>query len=218
MGRMSDGSRFIDITRPLSAALAVWPGDAPVEIRRTVADVSTVSELRLSSHAGTHVDAPAHFYRNAATVDQMPLDALIGPAWVAALSDADRVTASILENAGIPADAERLLLATRNALTWNRQAATGAHAFDPSFVALDPSAADWLNRRGIRLLGIDGPSVDPFESDAFPVHRALLSAGVVIIENLLLGGVTPGPYRLICLPLLYEGGDGAPARVALERI
>ena len=218
MARMSDGSRFIDITQPLSAALAVWPGDTPVEIRRTVGDVSTVSELRMSSHVGTHVDAPAHFYRAAATVDQMSLDALIGPAWVAALPEADCVTASALEQAGIPADAERLLLATRNSLTWQRQAATGAHAFDPSFVALDPSAASWLNRRGIRLLGIDGPSVDSFDSDGFPVHHALLSAGVVIIENLLMAGVTPGPYRLICLPLLYEGGDGAPARVALERI
>lgn len=217
MACMSDGSRFIDITQPLSTALAVWPGDAPVDIRRSVG-VATVSELRISSHVGTHVDAPAHFYRDGATVDQMPLDALIGPAWVAALPDVDCVTASALEQAGIPADTGRLLLATRNTPAWERQHAAAGRAFDPAFVALDPSAADWLTRRGIRLLGIDGPSVDPFDNNAFPVHRALLAAGVVIIENLLLAGVPSGRYRLMCLPLLYEGGDGAPARVALERI
>lgn len=217
MACMSEGSRFIDITQPFSTDLAVWPGDAPVEIRRAYG-VATVSELRLSSHVGTHVDAPAHFYRDGATVDQMPLDALIGSAWVAALPDVGCVTASALDQAGIPADAERLLLATRNSTARHRGRAAGASTFDPAFVALDPSAAGWLRARGIRLLGVDGPSVDPFDSDAFPVHRALLAAGVIIIENLLLLGVAPGSYRLICLPLPYEGGDGAPARVALERI
>ncbi len=195
----------------------MWPGDTPVVINRSYG-VSTVSELRLSSHVGTHVDAPAHFLRGRGTVDGMTPDVLIGPAWLVALPDIDIVTADDLEAAGVPAGTERLLIATRNSRLWQQRYAADRLEFDPAFVSLHSSAAEWLVRRNIRLLGVDAPSIDPFGTQTFPVHHTLLGADVAIIENLALAGVAPGAYRLICLPLLYQGGDGAPARVVLERI
>jgi arylformamidase len=207
---MSNASRFIDITMPLSPSTPVWPGDAEVNVRRSVG-VAVVSELRMSSHAGTHVDAPAHFIRNGGAVDRIALDTLIGPAWVARVSNATAVTADLLERAMVPRQAERLLVATDNTRT------SGPHApFDRNYVAFDQSAAEWLLARRVRLVGIDGPSVDPFVSNRFDAHRALLAKGVVIVENIALHGVKPGAYRLICLPLRFEGGDGAPARAVLE--
>lgn len=214
---MSDTSRFIDITQPFSSSLPVWPGDVPVVTNRTYG-VSTISELRLSSHVGTHVDAPAHFLRGAGTVDRMAPDVLIGPAWLVALSHVSIVTAADLQAAGIPAEVERVLIATRNSALWQERYAANRLEFDPTYVSLDPSAAEWLVRRKVRLLGVDAPSIDPFGTEGFPVHHILLRANMAIIENLALAGVAPGPYRLVCLPLLYQDGDGAPARVVLERI
>lgn len=214
---MSDSSRFMDITQPFSTSLPVWPGDTPVTINQSFG-VSTVSELRMSSHVGTHVDAPAHFLRGRGTVDGMTPDALIGPAWVADVPAVDIVTAADLDAAGIPAGAQRVLLRTRNSALWEERYAADRLAFDPAFVALHPSGAEWLVARGIGLVGVDGPSVDPYGTETFPTHHVLLGANVAIIENLRLAAIAPGAYRLICLPLLYQGGDGAPARVVLERL
>ena len=216
---MPNSSAFLDVTLPFSEQLAVWPGDIPVTVNRSTG-IATVSELRMSSHVGTHVDAPAHFMPQGSTVDQLPLDALIGPAWVAHIPGASLITAELLDRCNIPAGIGRLLLRTDNSLpsSLGRTATDGVTPFDTNYTALDPAAGEWLLARGIRLVGIDGPSVDPFHSYAFAVHRMLLANKVIIIENLMLAGVEPGGYRLICLPLRYEGGDGAPARVVLERL
>lgn len=207
---MSHAPQFIDITLPLSPSTPVWPGDVPVSIRRSFG-MAVVSDLSMSSHAGTHVDAPAHFFPQDGTVDRIALDTLIGSAWVARFPGVTIVTGDALEHAGVPRAIDRLLIATDNAATQGAE-------FNRDFVALDETAIDWLLNRHIRLVGIDAPSIDPFSSKDFYGHKTLLSAGVVIIENLALAHVRPGAYRLICLPLRYEGGDGAPARVALERI
>ena len=212
MARMPTASSFIDITLPLSRATPAWPGDAAVEIRSS-GGVATVSELRLSSHAGTHIDAPAHFFPHGKTIDQVPLETLIGPAWVARVDGAAVITADLLERAEIPTHVTRLLLATDNS-----RGAGPSSAFDRDFVACDGSAIRWLVDRDVRLVGVDGPSVDPFAGGSFDGHRALLAREVVIVENLALRGVAPGPYRLICLPLRLERGDGAPGRVTLEAL
>jgi arylformamidase len=167
----------------------------------------------MSSHVGTHVDAPAHFFPQGQTVDQLPLEALIGPAWVATVDQAEIIAADELDRAGIPAGVERLLLRTRNSA-----GAFPSTAFDEDFVGLDSTAGEWLLGRHIQLIGIDGPSVDPFASGEFAVHRLLLAHQVIIVENLRLHDVGPGRYRLMCLPLAYEGGDGAPVRAVLETI
>lgn len=219
---MPDDARLIDITLPFSERLPVWPGDAAVQITRTT-HVATVSELRMSSHVGTHLDAPAHFFPEGRTVDQLPLETLIGPAWVAEIPGVPLVTAGLLERAGIPTDVERLLLKTDNSARRANRAPEAASpataaAFDEGFVALDGSAAKWLLRRHVRLTGIDGPSLDAYVSGDFSVHRLLLGWEMILVENLRLEAVRPGPYRLLCLPLHYAGGDGAPVRAVLETI
>jgi arylformamidase len=202
-----------DVSLPIGLELPVWPGDPPVAISRS-AGLPAVSELRLSSHAGTHVDAPAHCLRQGIGVDQLPLAALIGPAWVVHLPGPGPIAAARLAGAGIPAGASRLLIRTDPHAARH----AGRPAFDPDFAALAPDAAAWLIARGVRLVGIDAPSIEPFAAaEEFPVHQELLAAGMIIVENLALDGIAPGPYQLICLPLRIIGGDGAPARVVLAR-
>ena len=227
MPYMADSSRFIDITLPFSSSLAVWPGDAPVEIHHA-AGVPMVSTLRMSSHSGTHVDAPAHFFPQGRAIDRLPLETLIGRAYVADVAAESIITASSLEAARIPAGVTRLLLKTRRVESWSRTTQKPLlmerrkpgqrKPFDEAFLGLDVGAAGWLLARQIRLVGINTPSIDPFAATACPAHHALLSNEVIIVENLHLENVKPGFYRLICLPLPVENGDGAPARAALEII
>jgi arylformamidase len=199
---------LIDVTLPISDKLPVWPGDPPVHLTRVSDDLPMLSGLSMSCHAGTHVDAPAHFLPGGAGVDGLPLDVLVGPAWVVRLVGRAPLTASMLAGAAIPPGTVRLLIRSENS---DRV----GEAFDPDFVALAPDAAAWLLDRGIRLVGIDGPSIEAYDAPGDLVHRALLAAGVIIVENLALACVAPGAYELTCLPLPIAGGDGAPARVVL---
>jgi arylformamidase len=202
---------LVDVTLPISERLPVWPGDPPVGVTRVSEGLPMVSGLSMSVHAGTHVDAPAHFLAEGATVDLLPLDVLMGPAWVVHLVGRGPLTAGMFVAAAIPEGTIRLLVRTAN----SDRAAEG---FDPDFVALAPDAADWLLVRGFRLVGIDGPSIEPYTAPDDPVHRSLLAASVIIVENLALAGVAPGAYELTCLPLPIAGCDGAPARVVLASI
>jgi arylformamidase len=198
-----------DLSRPISDGMTVWPGDPPVTVTRaSEPHEPAVSRLSLGSHVGTHVDPPAHFFPGAATADQLPLDALIGPAWLADVEGGRELTAQDLDAARIPDGVTRLLLRTVNSRT-------PADVFDTRFVGLAAGAAAWVLNRDLRLIGIDGPSIEPFDAPGEPVHRALLGAGVVIIEGLALRHAPGGACELICLPLLLAGGDGAPARVVI---
>lgn len=207
--------KIYDITLSVSPAMPIWPGDPPLVLERVEsmddgAHVN-VSRLSCSVHTGTHVDAPHHFLNDGRTVESLPLDALIGPAWVASLpSGADLVTASVLEAASIPAGTTRLLLKTRNSEIWRR----GEMRFQKDFVAVSPDGADWLLAHGIRLIGVDYLSVAPFQ-DSDPTHHILLREGVVILEGVDLSAVEAGAYDLYCLPLKLVGSDGAPARAIL---
>jgi len=196
-----------DVSLPLSPALVAWPGDPRIE-RESFGDEVKISRWCLGSHAGTHVDAPAHFSLGA-TVDQLDPAALIGPCRVLDLSDVPLVTAKVLEDHDV-SDLSRVLLRTDNSRHWDKDSTT----FDPNFVGLDETAAWLLLESGVKLLGVDGLSVEPEEGDG-RVHELLLHAGVVIVEGLNLSAVPAGDYELICAPLRLEGADGAPARVFL---
>jgi arylformamidase len=200
---------LLDVTLPISDRLPVWPGDPPVRVTRVSDGLPMVSGLSMSVHAGTHVDAPAHFLAAGATVDRLPLDVLLGAAWVAGFPAQGMITAARLAAAGIPEGTTRLLMRTDNS---DRP----VRGFEVGFVSLTPDAAAWLLVRHVRLVGIDAPSIDAYDAPGDPVHRALLDAGVIIVENLALGGVAAGAYELLCLPLPVAGCDGAPARVVLR--
>ena len=202
---------FYDVTLPIASGLPVWPGDPPVIVETTSgAGEPRVSRLCMSSHAGTHVDAPAHFFPGALAVDRLSLPVLIGPAWLAGIEGQATITANALEDAAIPAGTERLLVRTDN----SRRPARPS-VFDAGFVGFTAEGAHWLLAHGIRLVGIDAPSIEPYVAPDEPVHRALLSAEVIIIEGLALAGIPTGACQMVCLPLPVTGGDGAPARVIL---
>lgn len=193
----------------------IYPGDTELELDRVQSraggDPSNVSRLVCSTHCGTHVDAPAHFFDGQPGVDEVPLDTLLGPCWVAdATTVSDRLDAAALAGIDIPADAARVLFRTRNSQLWDTP------RFTEHFVALTPDAAEMLAGRGVRLVGIDYLSIAPYDDPA-PTHESLLRAGVTILETLDLRPVEPGWWTLTCLPLRLAGADGAPARAVLSR-
>lgn len=211
---MATSRRFIDISLPLSPETIVWPGDPPVVIRPVSStaggDDYNVAVLTLSSHTGTHVDAPWHALNDGARLGSLQLDGLIGPCFVCDLRRLDRHIAAVdLEGAAVPPGVERLLLRTRNSDLWDRP-----DRFTEDFIGLTPDAAGWILGRGIRLIGVDYLSVEPFAGDG-SVHTLLLGGGVIALESLDLRQVEPGPYQLICLPLNLPLGDGAPCRAVL---
>lgn len=207
--------KIYDVTLPVHAGMIVWPGEARMRLapvlRMAEGDDINLSKLTLSAHAGTHVDAPYHFGDDGATVERLPLEALVGPAVVVHLPDATAITAADLEALRLPPETRRLLFKTRNSTLWTQ----GEKMFQAGYTALSPDAADWIVERGIRLVGIDYLSIDTFDRPDHPVHQTLLAAGVVVIEALDLSGVEAGSYELYCLPLKLVGADGAPTRVIL---
>jgi arylformamidase len=211
--------RLYDVTVPISVNIPVWPGDPPVRIEQVASiaqgDPYNLSRLHLGSHTGTHVDAPSHFLHGGQTVDQLPPELLVGPAYVASLEQlvGNTIQAHDLTSLQLPEDATRLLFKTRNSTLWDSQPA----GFQRDYVHLDTEAAEWLVRRGVRLVGIDYLSIEAFGASQSPVHHILLGAGIVVIEGLDLGQVPAGPCQLWCLPLKVQGGEGAPARAVIVR-
>jgi arylformamidase len=201
---------FIDITRPLSERLPVWPGD--VSFHRQCREeqlggrVCRVSQMSVGLHLGTHLDAPSHLSNGpAATVDETSLEVLIGPARVIDARGLPVIGAELIESQlQCP---PRVLLRTDNSeRPYNLR----------SYVALGVDAAQALVKRGCLLVGVDGPSPDPPDSVELPVHRCLLDAAVVLVEGLDLGAALPGDYELICLPMSVAGAEAAPVRAVLR--
>ncbi len=210
-------SGWIDVSLPLSPELLTWPGNPPVEVlanqRIASGDGANVSELRLGTHSGTHIDPPLHFLDAAAGVDRVPLDVLIGPCWVTdATGRGGPVGADDLDTLGVPPGTDRLLLRTDNSERWDRPSAS----FPESYVSLAADGARWLVERGVRLVGVDFLGIEARGSGDHPTHVTLLSNDVAIVEGLDLRRVTEGAYDLIVMPLRLVDGDGGPARAALR--
>jgi arylformamidase len=206
-------SKLIDLTVPLSPSLAAYPGDPPFEMghshRIADGDAYNAATLSLSAHTGTHVDAPYHLLADGATVDQLPLEVLVGRARVLEIGAREAIERDELESSDLRDDL-RVLLKTRMSGQLRHTEVIEDH------VHLSVDAARYLVQAGIKLVGIDYLSVDAFGSEDYPVHQLLLEAGIVIVEGLDLSQAEPGDYEMMCLPLLVAGGDGAPARVLLR--
>jgi arylformamidase len=173
-------------------------------------DSSNGSRLSFGSHTATHVDAPHHMINGAATVEQLPLDVLIGRALLVRFKDdVMSITADHLQSLPIEGHT-RVLFATRNSKL-SQQA-----DFVPDYTYIAPDAAEYLVVKGIKLVGVDYLSIEQFKSGHHKTHKTLLGAGAVIVEGLQLSKPAAGVYELICLPLLIPGIDGAPARAVLR--
>jgi len=158
----------------------------------------------LSSHSGTHIDAPVHYLKTGTTVDELPLEHFVGPCRVLDVSRAGSlIDASFFK--GRTLGAERILLKT---------AFSGCTSFREDYPSLTMDAAQYLTSTGALCVGIDSFSIESFVCDG-SVHRELLSHGCLIIELLDLSHVPEGDYTLFALPLRLAGLDGAPARVIL---
>jgi len=205
-----------DISRPVAHGIPVWPGDTAFDFS-FVAKISegasvNVGRVEMSVHTGTHVDAPLHFADGEADIASVPLEKYLGPCVVADV----RPSARGILPADLPAGLDALLGAAPRLLL--RSYARRPDAFDEGMAHATPELAAWLGARGVVLLGVDTDSMDAFESKELPAHRALLGAGVAILEGIDLSGVEAGTYELVALPLRLAGADGSPVRaVLLER-
>jgi arylformamidase len=206
--------RTYDVTLTITPDMPVWPGDIqPMLVHKdsiAAGNVANTSQITMSCHTGTHVDAPKHFIDEGRTVEKLYMDVLVGRAYVLSLPEVDLITAAVLEAAEIPPRTRRLLFKTRNSDYWAR----GEKVFQTDFVGISADGAEYLVDRNVKLVGIDYLSVAPYKASA-PTHTALLKAGIVLLEGLDLSKVSQGRYTLHCLPLKLGGSDGAPARVIL---
>lgn len=200
-----------DITPPVAPSLATWPGDTPLT-REVLLDLArgdsvTLSTLRATVHLGAHADAPNHYGLGAPDIASRSLDYYLGPCEVM------RVTAgrgTVVTPAMLPRQPStaRLLLATGTA--------PDPETFREDFAALSPGLIDHLHSAGVKLVGTDAPSVDPFTSKDLPAHHRFLANDMAILEGLALAGVPEGSYELIALPLRLVGFDASPVRAVLR--
>jgi arylformamidase len=203
-----------DISLTISPQLPTWPGDPSVVLERIAkieeGSTANVSRFEMCVHTGTHVDAPYHFLSEGKSVEKMSLRTLTGRAYVLDLTEVDQITADILDRSDLPPRTRRLLFKTRNSDLWARQ----ENEFKEDFVGICEDAAEYLVKRGVKLVGVDYLSVAPFHNPG-PTHEIFLEAGVVVVEGLDLSEISQGRYTLYCLPLKLDGSDGAPARAIL---
>jgi len=217
--------RIIDLSHPIAEGMTTFPVDWHPRVEISVLGTHELRgretrRLVLGTHTGTHVDAPRHFVPEGATVDQLPLDILVGPARLIDLSGlppGSAVGVAELEAALGEARPERLLLR----YDWSDRYVDQGFYRNHSYLTVD--AAEWLVARGVRLIGMDTPMPDNPEHGRgseldSPIHKILLGNGVVLVEYLRNLDELRGPdVDLVVLPLNVVGGDGAPARcIAIE--
>ncbi len=202
--------KLIDISPTLSPRTAVWPGDQRLE-RRVLCSITDGANIELSSitstvHIGAHADAPIHYHPDGQAISERPLEPYYGPCQVmrVRVERGERVFPTDLSG---PVEAPRLLLRTDTFPDPDR--------FTQDFASLSPDLVDHLAALGVTLVGIDTPSIDPFESKALESHQAVYANDLAILEGLVLSHVEPGLYTLIALPLKLQGADASPVRAAL---
>jgi arylformamidase len=206
----------IDISPLIDANINVWPGDTPF-VRTINLDMNeganlTLSDVRTSLHVGAHADAPSHYLADGADIASRRLDLYLGRCVVVHVDvrRGKRIKPDHVADKIEAFNAPRILFHTgtfpdhRN---WNND-----------FASLSAQLVDDLYHHGVRLIGIDTPSVDPFDSKSLKAHRAFARNDMAILEGLVLDGVEEGEYELIALPLRIKGADASPVRAVLRTL
>lgn len=207
-------SDWIDISQPLTHATAHWPGDTPFSYALTATKEQTgsvnIGKITTSLHTGTHIDAPYHFDDQGKKVHELDIDVYIGPARLVDVSVYETIGRAELES--VPLDGvSRLLLRTRTSRAQ-------LSAFPEQITYLREDIGPFFQEKGIILVGVDVPSVDPLNSKTMAAHHSLHRHGVHILENIVLHHVDPGDYELIALPLPLHGADGSPVRAVIRQL
>jgi len=201
-----------DISPPITSRLQVWSGDTPpareVLLDMQRGDSITLSTLHATVHLGAHADAPSHYGADAPAIDARSLDYYLGPCQVirVAVERGVRITPAMVPAVAAP----RVLLAT---CTY-----PNPEHFNTDFAALSPELVEVLHSRGVKLIGIDTPSVDLFDSKDLPAHKTFLRLDMAILEGLVLADVPEGLYELIALPLKLVGFDASPVRAMVRSL
>ena len=204
---------WIDISQPLTNSIAHWPGDTPFSYETAFTKEQTgsvnIGRITTSLHTGTHVDAPFHFNDKGEKILDLDIELYIGPARVIDVSAYEAVDSEVLKKFDLEGT-ERVLLRT--------SVPNDSEVFPNRIPELKEDMADYLGSKGVRLLGVDVPSVDQLDSKEMETHHALYRNGIHILENIMLDEVEEGNYELIALPLPIKDGDGSPVRAVIRQI
>lgn len=202
-----------DITRTVSPTTHVWPGDTPYSaahiLRRSEGSSVNLTTLTMSAHTGTHADAYYHCEDDGAHPLRMPLEAYIGPARV--------VTVTKWEGPLSPQDFDHInMLGAQRLLIHSWVSDLPDDQWPREFPYLSVELIEWLSSLGVRLIGLDSPSVDAFDSKELLCHHALRQHSLVNLETLQLRDVPDGDYELVALPLKLDLACGSPVRAILR--
>lgn len=205
---------FYDVSIELSSNTAVYTGDPNIEIEKVFniskGDKFNLSKLIFTTHGGTHIDAPKHFFNNGYGVEEIPIEKLIGKVKVFELLNCNKIEKQHLEKFKIESG-DRIFFKTSNYDKVTHK------TFYDDFVYLTLEAAEYLADKNINTVGIDYFSIENFDDDEFKVHKILLKNNIVIVEGINLKDVPEGEYKLCALPIKIKNSDGAPARVVLYK-
>jgi arylformamidase len=233
-GRIDRMRRLWDISPAIGPGFPVYPGDTPFALRWTWSIGPgcpvNVSELTMSPHTGAHTDAPLHYDAAGAAIADVPLDLYLGRCRVIHAMDAGPLVEPRHLESAIAGQPSRCALGTsaserpcaladvppRVLIRTARRARIDA--WDPDFTAIAPETIDRLHAAGVRLVGVDTPSLDPADSKTLDSHQRVRAHGMAILEGIVLDDVPAGDYELIALPLKIRGGDASPVRAVLRAL
>jgi arylformamidase len=202
-----------DLSPTIRPGFPVWPGDTPFESRLiwSLEEGASVNLSRIvtTPHLGSHADAPFHTEPRGETMEDLPLERYLGPCRVVRVPPVP-----VIE----PRHVEGVDLGNPGRILFRTDSIRDRKTFPERFTALSPELASLLGERGALLVGLDTPSVDPFDSKTLDAHHALARGRVAILEGLILDGVPEGLYELIALPLKLAGLDASPVRAILRTL
>ena len=210
---MIEGQDWFDISPLISERIAVWPGDVAYARKKSASfadgDNLELSSVQTTLHLGAHADAPIHYAATAAGIGARDLALYMGRAQVISANAPRGARVSRAHLATTSITAPRALIRTDsfpNPERWNED-----------FCSFEPELIDWFAAQGVRLVGIDTPSVDPQDSKALEAHARLRAHDMAVLEGLTLGAAPDGEYALIAMPLKLEGADASPVRAILVK-
>jgi len=204
---------WIDISQILNNNIPVWPGDTPFQYKVSwgmeESGSVNVGQVTMSTHTGTHIDAPYHFDNAGKRVIDLDFNLYIGPAKIVHLQQPASIGIKDLQD--VPLQGVKRLLIKTDA--WKDKT-----VFPDSIPHIEPELAAFLAEQGVQLLGLDLPSVDPLDSKELNAHHELNRHGIHILEGLVLDEVEPGEYELAALPLPFAEADGSPVRAVIRKV